>query len=183
MTKTKTKTKMKTKNLFDKIIQLSQAELESMSITRQGTITMKVKEDCKLPEMEVKGADVTIGDGKVVVTKKRTPQPYAGNVSKVVHRSRSSYGTTLIRVSKNDTVSISLTGTTKSIRDKHDIIAALDLSSNLFALDAFEKETSEVADNVLLQWAKAKKAHDEQEKREVRAWEVREKNDLEKIEN
>ena len=140
---------MKTKNLFDKIIQLSQAELESMSITRQGTITMKVKEDCKLPEMEVKGADVTIGDGKVVVTKKRTPQPYAGNVSKVVHRSRSSYGTTLIRVSKT--------------------------------LDAFEKVTSEVADNVLLQWAKAKKAHDEQEKREVRAWEVREKNDLYKL--
>lgn len=171
----------KTNSLFEKLFQLSQAQLESVSITRQGTITMKVNKDVNLPEMNVKGADVTIGGGKITVTKRRTPQPYAGNVSKVVHRSKSSYGATRVRVSKDGVVSINLVGTTKSLRDKHDIIAALDLSSTLFAKCDFEGLTENVEDEVLLQYTKAKKAHDDQEKREVRAWEVREKNDLNKL--
>lgn len=174
---------MKKSNLFDKLFQLSQAQLESMSVTRQGTITMKVTKDVSLPAMEVKGADVSVGEGKIIVTKRRTAQPYAGNVSKMVHQSKSSYGATRVRVSKDGVVSINLVGTTKSLRDKHDVVAALILSSKMFAMDNFEGQTSEVEDEVLLQYTKAKKAHDDQENREVRAWEVREKNDMEKINN
>lgn len=173
---------MKPKNsLVDKLFQLSQAQLESMSITRQGTITMKVTKDVDLPAMEVKGADVSVGEGQIIVTKRRTAQPYTGNVSKLVHRSQSSYAATHVRISKNGCVTICLSGTTQSLRDKHDIVAALDLSSKMFAMDNFEGHTSEVEDEVLLQYTKAKKVHDEQEKREVRAWETREKNDLEKL--
>lgn len=175
------KTMKKNSALFDKPLQLSQAQLESMSITRQGTITMKMNKDVSLPEMEVKGADVSIGKGKITVTKRRTAQPYSGNVSKVVHQSKSSYGATRVRVSKDGVVSINLIGTTKSLRDKHDVVAALILSSKMFAMDNFEGQTSEIEDEVLLQYSKAKKAHDDQENREVRAWEMREKNDLDKL--
>jgi hypothetical protein len=173
---------MKTKNLFDKIIQLSQAELESMSFTRQATIRVNVSKECKLPELEVKGADVTIGDGKVVVTKKRTPQPYAGNVSKVVYRLQSSYGKSYMRVTKDGGVHLHLTGTVQSMKDKHDIISALVVIMDSLAEDGNEMNTSEMSDNMLQQWTKAQKAHDAQEKREQRAWETREKNDLRIIE-
>lgn len=179
--KKKTKPTMKKNSLFEKLIQFSQSELESMSITRQGTVTVKVKKDTRLPDVEVKGADVTIGNGKIVVSKRRTAQPYTGNVTKCIHHSQSSYGTTRVRVSNNGTVTVKLVGTTKSIRDKHDILAALDLSSNMFAMDHFDNRTSDIEDEMMLAWSKAKKLHDEQEKREVRAWDVREKNDMEKL--
>jgi len=168
----------KTNSMFERVFQLSQAQLESMSITRQATIRVNVAKDCKLPELEVKGADVTIGDGKVVVSKKRTPLPYAGNISKVVYRLQSSYGKSYMRVTKDGGVHLHLTGTIQSIKDKHDIISALLVITESMAKDDNEMNTSEMSDNMLQQWTKAQKAHDAQEKREVRAWETREKNDL-----
>jgi hypothetical protein len=174
---------MKNNSLLNQIILLSQSELESMSITRQGTIRVNVAKDCKLPELEVKGADVTIGKGRVMVTKKRTPLPYTGNISKVVCRLQSSYGKSYMRVTKDGGVHLHLTGTIQSIKDKHDIISALLVITESMAKDDNEMNTSEMSDNMLQQWTKAQKAHDAQEKREVRAWETREKNDLQRIEN
>jgi len=174
---------MKTNNLFNRIIQLSQEYLENLSITRQGTIIMRVKKGCKLPELEVKGADVTIGKDRVVVTKKRTLQPYVGNVSKVVFRMQSSFGKSYMRVTKDGGVHLHLTGTVQSMKDKHDIISALVVITDSLAEDGNEMNTLEMSDNMLQQWTKAQKAHDALEKREQRAWEVREKNDLKKVEN
>ena len=172
---------MKTNSLLNQIIQLSQSELESLSFTRQGTIVMKVNKARKLPEMEVKGADVTIGKGRVVVTKKRTPRPYTGNVSQMVHQSQSSYGKSFMRVTKDGAVHLHLAGTIQSMKNKHDVISALELTAQMMAMDGEEMKTSEVSDGVLLQWTKAKKAHDAQEKREQQAWETKEENDLNKI--
>ena len=169
------------KDLLSQIIQLSQSELESMSFTRQGTIVMKVNKARKLPEMEVKGADVTIGKGRVVVTKKRTPRPYTGNVSQMVHQSQSSFGKSFVRVTKDNAVHLHIAGTTTSMKNRHDIISALELTAQMLAMDSEEMKTSEVSDGVLLQWTKAKNAHDAQEKREQRAWETKEENDLQKI--
>ena len=76
----------------------------------------------KLPEMEVKGADVTIGKGRVVVTKKRTPRPYTGNVSQMVHQSQSSFGKSFVRVTKDNAVHLHIAGTTTSMKNRHDII-------------------------------------------------------------
>ncbi len=172
---------MKNNSLLNQIIQLSQSELESLSFTRQGTIVMKVNKTRKLPEMEVKGADVTIGKGRVVVTKKRTPRPYTGNVSQIVHQSQSSYGKSFMRVTKDNAVHLHIAGTTQSLKNKHDVISALELTAQMLAMDGEEMKTSDVSDGVLLQWTKAKKAHDAQEKREQQAWETKEENDLNKI--
>lgn len=171
----------KTNSMFEKVFQLSQAQLDSMSITRQGTITMRVKESCQLPEVEMRGADVIIGKDRVVVTKKRTPLPYAGNVSKVVYRLQSSYGKSYMRVTKDGGVHLHLTGTIQSMKDKHDIISALLVITDSMAKDGNEMNTSEMSDIMLQQWTKAQKAHDAQERREQRAWEAREKNDLHKL--
>lgn len=172
---------MKDNTLLKQMLSLSQEELESMSITRQGTVTVKVKDEHKLPELEIKGADVVVGEGRVMVTKKATPRPYSGNTSRIVHQSQSSFGTTRVRVTKDNAVLVSFVGTTKSVTDNADIISALELAADLLSQDDHELNTQEVSNEMMLQYSRAKQLYDREEKMKVKSWETRERNDLRKL--
>lgn len=173
--------KMKDNTLFKQMMQLSQSELESMCFTRQGTVRVVVKDTCKLPDVEVKGADVKIGDGQVLVTKPYSPKPYAGNTSRLVHQSESSYGTTKVRVTKDGEVRISFKGTTKSVSDTHDAICALELATEMLAQEEREINTQELSDEIMIQYNRAKELYDKDEKKKVKSWEKRDRDDFMKI--
>ena len=173
-------------SLLKQLLCLTQSELESMSITRQGTIHVKVASGCKLPDMEVKGANVKVGNGRIVVTKPASMRPYAGNTSKVILQTKSEFGTATTRVTKDGNVLINFIGTTKSVGSYEDVASALYCSSEL-VLKAMkenniqEVDTKEVSDEIFLQYSRAKENYDREEKNKVRSWERREKNDLQKL--
>lgn len=173
-------------SLLKQLLCLTQSELESMSITRQGTIHVKVANGYKLPDMEVKGANVKVGDGRIIVTKPASMRPYAGNTSKVILQTKSEFGTATTRVTKDGNVLINFVGTTKSVGNYEDVASALYCSSEL-VLKAMkenniqEVDTKEVSDEIFLQYSRAKENYDREEKNKVRSWERREKNDLQKL--
>jgi hypothetical protein len=174
---------MKTNNLINKLFHLTQAELESMSITRQNTIVVQVNKEVELPIMQLRGADVTVGNGKVVVRKQRRRKAYCGNVTKAVHSFCTEYGESCLRVHKDGDVIFTFTGNVNTLHDRYDIIDALEKSINLMERDVYNDNLQKMQESAFQSWLHGKKAYDAREKREERSWQEREESDMEKIFN
>ncbi|MBP5196375.1 MAG: hypothetical protein J6035_03095 [Bacteroidaceae bacterium] len=172
---------MKTNNLLNQIIQLSQAELESMSITRQNTVVVKVNNEVELPIMQLRGADVTVGNGKVVACKERRRRVYCGAVTKAVHSFSTEYGESRLRVHKDGDVIFTFIGNVNMLHDRYDLIDALETSIDLMERDVYNDNLQKMQESAFQDWFRGKKAYDAREKKEERSWREREESDMEKI--
>lgn len=173
---------MKTNNsLLNKVFHLAQSTLESMSITRQNTIVMQAKRDVELPIMRIMGADVTVGNGKVVVSRERRRKVYCGAVTKFVHSSTTQYGESRLRVHKDGDVIFTFVGNVNMLHDRYDLISALEKASEVIERDTYNDDLLKMQESAFHEWFRGKKAHDAREKKEERMWREHEEKDMEQI--
>jgi hypothetical protein len=169
------------KNILNTLFHLTQSELESMSITRQNTVVVKVNNEVELPIMQLRGADVTVGNGKVVACKERRRRVYCGAVTKAVHSFSTEYGESRLRVHKDGDVIFTFVGNVNMLHDRYDLINALENSINLMERDVYNDDLQKMQESAFRDWFRGKKAYDTREKKEERSWQEREDKDIEQI--
>ena len=152
-----------------------------MSITRQNTVVMQVKREVELPLMRLTGADVTVGNGKVVVSRERRRKVYCGAVTKSVHTSNTKYGESHLRVHKDGDVIFTFVGNVNMLRDRYDLIDALEDVTEMIEKDVYNDDLLKMQESAFQNWYRGKTAYDAREKKEERTWHEHEEKDMAQI--
>ena len=143
-----------------------QDDLKDMSITQNGTVTVRTAEGVELPHVKVENATLEMGGGEIRVSKEIKKNSYHGLRSKSLHKSDIAGGNVSVVLDKGRIVAVHIHA---ECRDVEDLLAAIkEARINVGAdksliLRDFRSEANDLARS----YSRDKKAYDRKEEKRV----------------
>ena len=143
-----------------------QNDLKDMSITQNGTVTVRTAEGVELPHVKVENATMEMGGGEIRVSKEIKKNSYHGLRSKSLHKSDIANGNVSVVLDKGRIVAVHIHA---ECRDVTDLLAAINEARIKIGADKslmlrdFRSEANDLAKS----YNRDKKAYDRKEEKRV----------------
>ena len=143
-----------------------QKDLKDMSITQNGTLTVRTAEGVELPHVKVENATLEMGGGEIRVSKEIKKNSYHGPRSKSLHKSDIANGNVSVVLDKGRICAIHIH---TECRDVLGLLTAIEEASDKIA-DAEElkdRDFRSEANDLARSYSRDKKAYDRKEEKRV----------------
>ena len=166
---------MKTVKLFENPVVLSKEQVESVRISRAGSISIHTSED-NLP-VAVWPANVRMGGSRISVRRQRDTYPYCGHTRLTLHRCHTRAGLSTLTVHKDGMLTYTLVAPTSEVPTKPALIAAVDVAIEALEADEMADNYATVARRFAADWQEGYERHHERERQRMAALRKQEKKD------
>ena len=145
-----------------------QDDLKDMSITQNGTVTVRTAEGVELPHVKVENATLEMGGGEIRVSKEIKKNSYHGLRSKSLHKSDIANGNVSVVLDKGRIVAVHIHA---ECGDVGDLVAAINEARIKIGADKslMLRDFRSEADDMAKSYNRDKKAYDRKEEKRVAA--------------
>lgn len=143
-----------------------QDDLKDMSITQNGTVTVRTAEGVELPHVKVENATLEMGGGEIRVSKEIKKNSYHGLRSKSLHKSDIAGGNVSVVLDKGRICAIHIHA---ECGDVGDLVAAINEARIKIGADKslILRDFRSEADDLARSYNRDKKAYDRKEEKRV----------------
>lgn len=147
-------------------ITCGQKDLKNMSVTQNGTVTVRTAEGVELPHVKVENAIVEMGHGEIIVAKEIKKNFYHGPRSKELHKSTLDCGNTKVVLDKGRICAVHIHAECGNVEE---LLAAINEARIKIGADKslmlrdFRSEANDLAKS----YNRDKKAYDRKEEKRV----------------
>ena len=143
-----------------------QNDLKDMSITQNGTVTVRTAEGVELPHVKVENATLEMGHGEIIVSKEIKKNFYCGRRSKSLHSSDFPSGKVSVVLDKGRICAIHIH---TECRDVLGLLTAIEEASDKIAgaQELKDRDFRSEADDLAKSYNRDKKAYERSEEKRV----------------
>ena len=143
-----------------------QNDLKDMSITQNGTLTVRTAEGVELPHVKVENATLEMGHGEIIISKEIKKNFYCGRRSKSLHSSDFPSGKVSVVLDKGRICAIHIH---TECRDVLGLLTAIEEASDKIAgaQELKDRDFRSEADDMAKSYNRDKKAYERSEEKRV----------------